>query len=210
MIGLIGKKKGMTQIFEDNGVVVPVTVVETTPCTVLQIRTIEKDGYSAVQVGTGKKRKLPLPLKGHIKKAKLDTTMTIFEFRVLDTGNYKIGQKLDSSLFQEGEVIDVTGLSKGKGFQGVIKRHGFSRGPETHGSNSHRAPGSIGASATPARVVKGKKLPGRMGGERTTIKNLKIVKIEKEKKEIAIEGAIPGSRNNIVILRKKVLKGKGS
>ncbi|TES91908.1 MAG: 50S ribosomal protein L3 [Candidatus Cloacimonadota bacterium] len=203
MIGLIGKKKEMTQIFAEDGIVFPVTIIEIAPCVVLQVRTAKRDGYSAVQLGVGKKKKIPLPLKGHIKKAKLETVKSIFEFRISDPENYRVGQKMNVDIFSEGELIDVSGVSKGKGFQGVVKRHGYSGGPKTHGSTSHRVPGSIGASATPARVVKGKKLPGRMGGNRVTVKNLKIVKIEKDNNQLAIKGAIPGSRNSIVLLRKK-------
>lgn len=208
MIGLIGKKKNMTQIFADDGTVIPVTIVEANPCVVTQVKTEEKDGYSAIQLGFGKKRKISMALKGHIKKGKLETVESIFEFRVSNPENYKVGQLLDVEIFTEGELIDVSGFSKGKGFQGVVKRHGFSGGPKTHGSTSHRVPGSVGASATPGRVVKGKKLPGRMGGERITVKNLKIVRVEKNNDLVAVKGAIPGSRNGIVILRKIASKEK--
>lgn len=208
MIGLIGKKKNMTQIFADDGTVIPVTIVEANPCVVTQVKTEKKDGYSAIQLGFGKKRKISMPLKGHIKKGKLESVESIFEFRVSNPENYKVGQLLDVEIFTEGELIDVSGFSKGKGFQGVVKRHGFSGGPKTHGSTSHRVPGSVGASATPGRVVKGKKLPGRMGGERITVKNLKIVRVEKNNDLVAVKGAIPGSRNGIVILRKIASKEK--
>lgn len=203
MIGLICKKKEMTQIFEDDGTVVPVTIVEANPCIVTQVKTEEKDGYSAIQLGVGKKRRITLPIKGHLKKSKLKTAKDFFEFRVHQPRDYKLGQKLDVNIFSEGETIDVSGFSKGKGFQGVVKRHGVSGGPETHGSTSHRVPGSIGASATPGRVLKGKKLPGRLGGKRITVKNLRIIKIEKDNNLIAVKGAIPGSRNSIVLLKKK-------
>lgn len=203
MIGLIGKKKEMTQLFTDDGTVVPVTIVETHPCVVTQVKTIEKDGYTAVQLGFGNSRKMSQPLRGHLKKSKLKDVEVLMEFRITDPENYVEGQKIDVDIFAEGEVIDVSGCSKGKGFQGVVKRHGYSGGPKTHGSTSHRVPGSIGASATPARVVKGKKLPGRMGGDTITVSNVKVAKIEKEKNIIAIRGAIPGSRNSIVVLKKK-------
>lgn len=208
MIGLIGKKKNVTQIFADDGTVIPVTIVEASPCIVTQVREEKKDGYSAIQLGFGKKRKISMPLKGHIKKGKLESVESIFEFRISDPENYKVGQLLNVEIFTEGELIDVSGFSKGKGFQGVVKRHGYSGGPETHGSTSHRVPGSLGASATPGRVVKGKKLPGRMGGERITVKNLKIVRVEKNNNLVAVKGAIPGSRNGIVILRKIASKEK--
>ncbi|OQX56344.1 MAG: 50S ribosomal protein L3 [Candidatus Cloacimonas sp. 4484_209] len=204
MIGLIGKKKEMTQIFDEDGTVVPVTIIEANPCTITQIKTVENDGYSAVQLGiTGKKKKSTLPLKGHLKKSKLNAVEFLYEFRVSELKDYKPGQKLALDIFEEGEIIDVTGFSKGKGFQGVVKKHGYSGGPETHGSTSHRVPGSIGASATPGRVIKGKKLPGRMGGVRVTVRNVKIIKVEKNNNLVAVKGAVPGSRNSIVILKKK-------
>ncbi len=208
MIGLIGKKRETTQVFEEDGTVVPVTIVKAEPCVVTQVKTIESDGYCAVQLGVGKKRKISLAVKGHIKKAKLGTVKSIFEFRVNNSSDYKIGDTIDVNIFGEGEIIDVSGFSKGKGFQGVVKRHGVSGGPETHGSTSHRVPGSIGASATPARVLKGKKLPGRMGGNRVTVKNLRIAGIEKDNNLVLVKGAIPGSRNSIVLLRKKTVEPK--
>lgn len=207
MIGLIGKKKESSQIFQDDGTVIPVTIVETGPCVVTQVKSIGNDGYTAVQLGVGMKKKIKKAIKGHLKKAKLDSVKFLCEFRVEDIEQYSVGQKIDVDIFSEGELIDVTGYSKGKGFQGVIKRHGFSGGPKTHGSTSHRVPGSVGASATPARVVKGKKLPGRMGGCRVTVKNLMIARIQKSKNIVMIEGAIPGSRNSTVILRKRNLGG---
>jgi large subunit ribosomal protein L3 len=206
MIGLIGKKREMTQLFAKDGTVVPVTLVETQPCVVTQIKTVEKDGYSAVQLGYGENRNVTQPLKGHLKRAKLKDIKILMEFRISNPENYSEGQKIDSEIFEEGEIIDVSGCSKGKGFQGVVRRYGYSGGPKTHGSTSHRVPGSVGASATPARVVKGKKLPGRMGGDTVTVRNAKIAKIEKEKSIIAIKGAIPGSRNSIVVLQKKTEK----
>ncbi|MCK4233822.1 50S ribosomal protein L3 [candidate division WOR-3 bacterium] len=208
MIGLIGKKREMTQLFEEDGTVVPVTLIEAKPCVVTQVKTEEKDGYSAVQLGVGQKRNVSKPIKGHLRKGKLETVKYLIEFRVSDPENYSEGQLLDVKIFSEGEIIDVSSFSKGKGFQGVVKRHGYSGGPETHGSTSHRVPGSLGASATPGRVVKGKKLPGRMGGNRVTVKNLKIAKVEQGENIIAVKGAIPGSRNSIIILRKKRNKKK--
>jgi len=208
MIGIIAKKKEMTQIFTDNGIVIPVTIIEAPPCAITQVKTLKNDGYYAIQLATGTKKNMNKPLLGHLKRVGIKSCRTLFEFRVDDVKQYKVGQKINLSMFEEGEIVNVSGVSKGKGFQGVIKRHGFSGGPKTHGSTSHRVPGSTGASATPARVVKGTKLPGRTGGNRVTVKNLKIVKIYKEKNLIAVSGAIPGSRNGIVFLRKIEKKGK--
>ncbi len=208
MIGIIGKKREMTQIFAENGRVVPVTLVEMHPCTVALVRTEEKDGYSAIQLAMGKRKRTKKSIKEHLKRAGIESCKALFEFRVDDSKLYKVGQKMGIEIFTEGEIVHVSGVSKGKGFQGVIKRHGFSGGPKTHGSRSHRVPGSTGASATPARVVKGTKLPGRTGGDRITVKNLKIINIDKKKNFIAVSGAIPGSRNGIVLLHKVETKTK--
>ncbi len=203
MIGIVGKKQEMTQLFDEDGTVVPVTIIEAQPCVVTQVKTRESDGYSAIQVGYGTKKWVSKALAGHLKNAKLESVKSLVEFRVADATKYHIGQSIDVSIFAEGETVNVSGISKGKGFQGVVKRHGFSGGPKTHGSTSHRVPGSIGSSATPARVLKGKKLPGRMAARRVTVKNLQIIKVEKEKNRVAIKGAVPGSRNGPVIVRKQ-------
>lgn len=208
MIGIVGRKKEMSQIFSDDGKMIPVTLVEVPGCIVTQVKTEDSDGYSAVQLGFGKSKNMSKSLKGHIKKAGTESVDTLFEFRVSTKDKYEVGQKVGVDILKVGEIVDVSGYSKGKGFQGVVKRHGYSGGPDTHGSRSHRVPGSMGASATPSRVHKGKKLPGRMGGDNVTVKNLEIIKIEKDKNIVAVKGAIPGSRNSIVLLRKTADRGK--
>ena len=192
---ILGKKLKMSQIWKDDKIV-PVTVIEAGPVTVTQIRTKEKDGYQAVQVGfDGAKKKISKPLKGHLKD--LGNFRYLEEFRLKD-GDYKIGDKLDVSQFQEGDKIKVSGLSKGRGFQGVVKRHGFGGGPQTHGQkNRLRAPGSIGATA-PQRVVPGKKMAGRMGQERVAVKNLKVIKIDKDKNILMVKGAVPGFKGRLL------------
>ncbi|MEG2254096.1 MAG: 50S ribosomal protein L3, partial [Vagococcus sp.] len=177
--GILGKKVGMTQVFTENGELVPVTVIEATPNVVLQVKTVETDGYEAVQVGFDDKREVlsNKPAKGHVAKAKTAPKRFIKEFNNVELGEYEVGQEIKVDVFQAGDVVDVTGTTKGKGFQGVIKRHGQSRGPMTHGSRFHRRPGSMGAASYPARVFKGKKLAGRMGGDRVTIQNLEIVRV---------------------------------
>lgn len=202
MIGIIGKKQEMTQLFAEDGTVVPVTIIEAGPCVVTQVKTRETDGYPAIQLGYGTKKRVGKAMAGHLKGAKRATIELLVEFRVEDPGEYRVGQVVDVGIFAEGEVVNVSGFSKGKGFQGVVKRHGFSGGPKTHGSTSHRVPGSIGSSATPARVLKGKKLPGRMAARRVTVKHLQIIKVEKEKNLVAIKGAVPGSRNGVVVVKK--------
>jgi large subunit ribosomal protein L3 len=202
MIGLVGKKREMTQIFTEDGTVVPVTIIEASPCIITQVKTRETDGYTAVQLGFGTKKRVSKAIQGHLGRTKLGAVEALVEFVVEDPGKYAVGQIVQVDIFAEGEIVNVSGFSKGKGFQGVVKRHGFSGGPETHGSTSHRVPGSIGSSADPSRVLKGKKLPGRMPSRQVTVQNLKIVKIEKDKNRVAIKGAVPGSRNGLVIVRK--------
>jgi large subunit ribosomal protein L3 len=202
MIGIVGKKQEMTQLFSEDGTVVPVTIIEVPPCVVTQVKTVETDGYPAIQIGYGTRKRISKAMEGHLKKAKMKSIESLIEFKVKDPKKYAVGQVVDVSIFTEGETVNVSGFSKGKGFQGVVKRHGFSGGPETHGSTSHRVPGSIGSSATPAKVVKGKKMPGRMAVRRITVKNLKIVRVEKDKNRLAVGGAVPGSRNGVVMIRK--------
>ena len=201
--GLIGKKLGMTQIFVDNDKLVPVTVVEAGPCVVTQLRTLKRDGYSAVQLGYGdiKPSKLNKPKQGHFKASKSEGKKHLAEILVEDNGGYKLGQLLTADSFIPGEKATVTGISKGRGFQGVVKRWGFAGGPGGHGSHFHRAPGSIGACATPSRVQKGKKLPGRYGNERITVKNLEIVKVDAEKNILLIKGCVPGARGGLLIIK---------
>ena len=199
-IGIIGRKVGMTQIFAADGTIVPVSVVSVEPNTVTVLRTDERDGYTAVQVGTGTARKLTKPRLGQLKG--LPRVRTVREFRVADVSEYSLGQTFDVSLFADGEEVDVTGVSKGKGFSGTIKRHHFKRGPETHGSDSHRAPGSIGGGTTPGKVFKGTPMSGHMGNDRVTVKKATIVRTDAERSLLLIKGPVPGPRNAIVLVRK--------
>lgn len=204
---LIGKKIGMTQIFKGNGEVIPVTVLYVGPCKVLTLRTIEKNGYQAVQLGfeSVKLNKLNKPQQGYFKKLNLNTGYRIIKEVSVDTlDDVKEGDEIRVDLFKEGERVDVTGTSKGRGFQGVMKRFGFGGGPDSHGSSLfHRRPGSIGATTDPGRVIKGKKLPGRMGRETVTVRNLEVVGVDVERNLIYLKGAVPGARNSVVIVKKK-------
>ena len=201
---LIGKKLGMMNQFLDENRSYPVTIVKVGPCVVIQKKTLEKDGYNAIQVGfeEQKENRVNKPLRGHFKAAGNRHFKHLREIRVDDVDDFDLGQEIKADIFNIGDLVHVSGKSKGRGFSGVIKRWGFSGGKDTHGCRSHRVPGSIGMSATPARVVKGKKLPGRMGYQKTTVKNLKILDVRPEMDIIAIKGAIPGSRNGIVEIRK--------
>lgn len=199
-IGLIGRKVGMTQVFAEDGTMVPVSVLSVEPNTVTEIRTLERDGYTAVQVGAGSARRVSKPRLGQLKG--LPRVRHVREFRVLDIGGYEVGQTLDVGLFEAGESVDITGLSKGKGFSGTIKRHHFRRGPETHGSDSHRAPGSIGGGTTPGKVFKGTPMAGHMGHERVTVKGATIVRADAERNLLLVRGPVPGARNGLVLVRK--------
>ncbi len=199
-IGVIGKKVGMTSVFAEDGTMVPVSVVEIEPNTVTALRTSDTDGYTAVQLGTGTVKKLTKPRAGQLKG--LPPVKHTREFRLEDMSGYAIGQKLDVSLFADGEEVNVSGVSKGKGFSGTIKRHGFRRGPETHGSDSHRQPGSIGAGTYPGKVFKGTSMAGRMGSDRVTVKKLTIVRSDAARNLLLIKGALPGARNSMVEIRK--------
>lgn len=205
--GILGKKLGMTQIFLD-GQAVPVTVVEAGPCVVVQKKTVENDGYNAIQVGFGAKdeKKVTKPLKGHFDKAKVKAFQYIKEFRVENVDAYQVGQEIKADIFSDGEVVDVVGTSKGKGFAGGIKRHNFHRGPMKHGSKYHRRPGSLGAKG-PARVFKGRKLPGQTGRERVTVQNLAIAKVDIDRNLLLVKGAIPGPNRGLVMV-KSAVKGK--
>jgi large subunit ribosomal protein L3 len=206
--GILGKKLGMTQIFTTEGKMVPVTVVEAGPCIVTQMKTVETDGYNAVQVGFGtiKDKHLNKPLKGHFAKAGVSPVRFVREFRLSDTPEYTVGQELKADVFEAGELVDVTGISRGKGFAGTIKRHGFARGPRSHGSKSYREPGSIGSrmSGGGGKVFKGKKLPGRMGQEKVTVQRLQIVRADADRNLILIKGAIPGAKGSLVAIRNTV------
>jgi large subunit ribosomal protein L3 len=203
MKGILGKKLGMTQIFDENGIVIPVTIIEAGPCYVTQKKTVEKDGYNAIQLGFGEVRngRLKKPITGHLKRSSAPAIRYMREFQVTDPGSYEEGQKIDVSIFNVGDKVDITGTSKGKGFAGVVKRHGFGGGPKTHGqSDRWRASGSVGAGTTPGRVFKGMKMAGRMGNERTTVQNLRVALVDAEKNLLAVRGAIPGSKNGLVII----------
>ena len=200
---LIGKKVGMTQIFDENGTVIPVTVIEAGPCVVAQVKTIENDGYEAVQLGFGevKENKLNKPVKGHFAKANVTAKKHLREFRLDSIEGIKVGDELKADVFAAGDKIDVQGTSKGKGFQGVIKRHGQSRGPMGHGSMYHRRPGSMGPTSTPGRVFKGKKLPGHMGHVTVTIQNLDVVKVDMDKNVILVKGSVQGDKGAILKIK---------
>ena len=209
MKGILGKKIGMTQIFTEVGEVVPVTVVEAGPVVITQIKTVEKDGYNAVQVGFGdvKEKSLNKPQKGHLAAANT-LKKHLKEFRVDSVEGYTVGQEIKADLFAAGEKIDVTGTSKGKGFQGPIKRHGQSRGPESHGSRYHRRPGSMGACSFPGRVFKNKKLAGHMGSVKVTVQNLEVVRVDADKNLILVKGAIPGPKGSMVTIKEAVKSSK--
>jgi large subunit ribosomal protein L3 len=210
MKGIIGKKVGMTQVFDENGTVTPVTLIEAGPCYITQKKTIEQDGYNAVQLGfeeTTEKR-LTKPQLGHLKKSNVPNLRHLREFRVENLDDYEEGQKIDVSVFEVGEIVDVIGTSKGKGFAGTVKRHHFKGGPKTHGqSDRWRAPGSAGAGSTPGRVFKGIRMSGRMGNEQVTVQNLRLILVEADKNLLGVKGAIPGGKNGLVIIRKAVKKG---
>ncbi|WP_082050544.1 50S ribosomal protein L3 [Risungbinella massiliensis] len=212
MKGILGKKIGMTQIFSDNGQVVPVTVVEAGPCVVLQKKVVETDGYEAIQIGfdadvtkKNNNSRANKPALGHAKKANAQAQKFVKEIRGVNVGEYELGAELKADLFSAGELVDVTGTSKGKGFAGAIKRHNQARGPMSHGSRYHRGPGSLGAT-DPARVFKGQTLPGRMGGERITTQNLEIVRVDADKNLLLIKGNVPGPKNSYVVI-KSAIKG---
>ena len=207
--GILGKKVGMTQYFTEAGELIPVTVVEVTPNVVLQLKTIENDGYEAVQLGFDDLREVlsNRPAKGHVAKANATPKRFIREFNNVELSEYEVGQEIIVDVFKAGDIVDVTGTSKGKGFQGAIKRHGQSRGPMAHGSRYHRRPGSMGGASFPSRVFKGKALPGQMGGNRITIQNLEVVKVDAERNVILIKGNVPGSKKSLVEI-KTAIKSK--
>ncbi len=202
--GILGKKLGMTRIFQD-GKVIPVTVIEAGPCVVTQIKTKENDGYDAIQVGFSpvKENRVNKPTKGHFAKAGVAPTRYLREFRVDHVDEYTVGQEIKIDIFEDGEMVDVIGKTKGKGFAGMIKKNHFSCGPMAHGSKYHRGPGSLGAMG-PARVFKGRPLPGRMGGNRVTVQNLTVAKVDVDKNVILVKGAIPGSKKGLVTIRSAV------
>jgi large subunit ribosomal protein L3 len=204
MKGMIGKKVGMTQVFDDQGNVIPVTVIEAGPCYVTQIRTSDRDGYTAVQLGYSetKPRRISKGQLGHLQKYNLPALRVLREFRVNDAAELEEGAEIKVDVFEAGELVDVIGTSKGRGFAGTIKRHGFNRQPKTHGqSDRERAPGSVGMCATPGRTLKGKRMSGRMGNDRVTIQNLEVVVVDADKNLLAVKGSIPGAKGGIVMIR---------
>ena len=205
--GLLGRKLGMTQIFDENGQIHAVTVVEAGPVIVTQVKTAAKDGYAAVQVGYGERKKSTKPMRGHLKK--LGDLRLLREFRVQGDGEYSVGDKVGMELFNEGDLVDVTGVSRGRGFAGGVRRHNFHGGPKTHGqSDRHRAPGSIGSGTTPGRVYKGQKMAGHMGAVQVTSKNLRLIAKDEGKGLLLIEGAVPGATNGTVRVRRAKKQGK--
>ncbi|MHB1004441.1 MAG: 50S ribosomal protein L3 [Chloroflexota bacterium] len=204
---IIGRKLGMTQVFTENGEVLPVTVIEAGPCTITQLRTMAKDGYEAVQLGFGQAKRLNKPEKGHLKG--LTPVRHLRELRVEDTAEYKVGELVDVSIFEPGEKVDAIGVSKGKGFAGVVKRHHFAGGPRTHGqSDRERAPGSSGAGTSPGRVLKGTRRAGQMGNERVTVQNLEVVRTDPERNLLLVKGSVPGPIEGLLFIR-KAIKGEG-
>jgi large subunit ribosomal protein L3 len=202
--GLIGRKLGMTRIFQDDGSVVPVSVIEATPNTVARLRTAERDGYTALQLAAGAAHRVTKPVAGqfaHLEKAS-QKPRNVAEFRVDSTEGFEEGQHLNVSLFEAGERVDVVGVSKGKGFAGTIARHNFQRGPKTHGSNNYRQPGSVGAGTTPGRTWLNTRMSGHMGDERVTVKKLTVVKVDAERNLLLVKGAVPGARNALLLVRK--------
>ncbi|MCR3758017.1 50S ribosomal protein L3 [Clostridium felsineum] len=204
--GILGKKLGMTQIFNEEGKVVPVTVIEAGPCVVVQKKTSEKEGYDAIQVGFGaiREKLVNKPLKGHFAKANVELKRFVKEFRLEDTSSYEVGAEIKADIFAAGEKVDVSGVSKGKGFQGTIRRWGAHRGPMSHGSKFHRAVGSMGASSDPSRTFKSKKMPGHMGHVNTTVLNVEIAKVIPEKNLILIKGGVPGPNKSFVVIKNSV------
>ena len=204
---MLGKKIGMTQVFDENDVAIPVTVIQAGPLSVVQKKTNETDGYTSVKVGyfDQPERKLNKPEKGLFEKVNVPAKKYLREFRVEDVDAFEIGQEIKvEEMFQEGDKIDISGISKGKGFQGVIKRYGYGRGPESHGSKYHRRVGSLGAGSTPAKVFKGRKMPGHMGAEKVTVQNLTIVRVDGERNLLLVKGAVPGPRGGFVVIKETV------
>jgi len=205
MKALLGRKLGMTQIFNEEGKAVPVTVIQAGPCVVVQTKTAKTDGYEAIQVGYGeqKESRVIKPLRGHFAKAQIKPVRFLREFRLENAAEYKVGQEIGADIFQVGDKVDVSGISKGKGFAGGIKRHNFNRGPMAHGSKYHRRSGSLGAKGT-NRVFKGRKMPGRLGFDKVTVQNLQIVKVDKERNLILVKGSVPGPKKTLLTIKASV------
>ena len=205
--GIIGRKLGMTQVFDEAARAIPVTVIEAGPCRIAQVKTLERDGYAAIQLAFDDvpERKLNKPQLGHLRKAKVGPHRTLVELRIADVSGFEIGQELRADVFEPGERADVVGTSKGKGFAGVYKRHNFGGAPASHGTErKHRTPGAVGACATPSRVFKGQKMPGRLGHERVTVLNLEVVKVDPERNLLLVKGAVPGPNGGLVVVRSAV------
>lgn len=203
--GILGRKLGMTQIFDDAARAIPVTVIEAGPCRVSQIKTPERDGYTAIQLAFEEHKKLNKPETGHLAKSQIGPHRHLVELRVADTSGFSVGQVIDAGVFEAGEKADVVGVSKGKGFAGVYKRHNFGGAPGSHGTErKHRVPGSVGAGTTPSRVFKGQKLPGRLGHERVTVLNLEIVRVDAERNLLLVKGAVPGPDGGVLLVRSAV------
>lgn len=207
---ILGKKIGMTQIFEEDGRLVPVTVVEAGPLKVVQLKNVDNDGYNSIQIGyvDAKEKRINKPLKGHFDKAQVEYKRYVREFRVENPDEYEIGQELKVDIFEVGDKIDVSGVSKGKGTQGPIKRYGYGRGPMTHGSKYHRAGGARSAASSPGRVFKGRKGAGRMGNEKVTVQNLEVVRVDAEKNLLLIKGAVPGPKGGLLTIKESVKVSK--
>lgn len=206
MKSILGKKLGMTQIFTEEGVVIPVTVVEAGPVVITQKKSVDIDGYNAIQIGYGeiKERRVNKPLKGHFDKSNIDYKKVLSEVRCDNTDEYEVGQEIKADLFEAGDKIDVTGVSKGKGFQGNIKRHNQSRGPMSHGSKYHRGVGALSAASSPGRVFKGRKLPGQMGNVKVTVQNLEVVRVDADKNYLLVKGAVPGPKGGLITIKESV------
>jgi len=199
--GIIGRKLSMTQVFRNNGKAETVTIVGAGPCTVIQVKTVAREGYDAAQLGFGEAKRLKSAHKGHLKE--MGNYRYLREFRLADTGEVKVGDGIDVSLFKSGDLVDITGVSKGKGFAGVVKRYNFAGGPKTHGqSDRHRAPGSIGSGTSPGRVLKGTRMPGRMGDERVTVRNLEVIQTDTERNMLLVKVAVPGAKNGLLLIKK--------
>jgi large subunit ribosomal protein L3 len=198
---ILGRKLGMTQVWSDDDKLLPVTVIEAGPCVVTQVKSDKRDGYKAVQIGFGEAKRVNKPMQGHFDKAKVEAKKYLAEIRLDEGDSYKVGQSITVDSLAEAKTVHVTGTSKGKGFAGVMKRHNFKGGPGGHGSHFHRAPGSIGQCATPSRVFKGLKLPGHMGSETVTVKNLEVVKIDSEQNLLIVKGAVPGGKGALLTIR---------
>ena len=205
---VVAKKLGMTQIFTEKGVLVPVTVLDVSPNVVVQVKTMENDGYEAIQVGFGelKEKQMTKPVGGHFKKANVVPKKFLREFRFENATEYSVGSEIKADIFAEGDKVDVSGISKGKGFQGAIKRHGFSRGPMSHGSKYHRHQGALSAGTSPGKVKKGRKLPGHMGNVKVTVQNLAVVRADAEKNILLVKGPVPGPKGTVVIVKESVKK----